>query len=468
MAVFVNRTLNIKRIKVIGFDMDYTLVGYDTRDFEKLTHSMALKKLAEREEYDSSITALAFDFDRAIVGLVVDKRNGNLLQLSRYNKVKASFHGLKEVPFGEQNRLYSNIAIDLSDKDFQSLDTSFAISYGVLFSQLVDLKEKGVKIPDYRTLANDIHDSIDEIHRDGSLKKVLVANFSDYVIQDPKTALMLERFKDYGKKLMIITNSDYAYSKSLLDYAINPYLKKHASWQEVFDIVITLADKPKFFERPGRFLSVDPETGLMSNHEKPITDGVYQGGWYRQLQHDLGIEGNEILYIGDHIYGDVVSIKKQCSWRTALVLGDLEEELKGLRKSHEIQCRIDALMAEKAEFEKEINTLDIARYTKTDGAVTVAHNRQVNNLYKKMDQINGEITDLIYAYRKCFNPYWGEILRAGSEESLYAEQVEEYACIYMTKVSDLADYSPRTYFRPIKRIMPHELTINDEMRKDQT
>jgi hypothetical protein len=73
-----------------------------------------------------------------------------------------------------------------------------------------------------------------------------------------------------------------------------------------------------------------------------------------------------------------------------------------------------------------------------------------------MDGLNTRISDLLGQYKAFFNPYWGEILRAGFDESRYAEQVEKYACIYMTKVSDLYEYSPKTYFRPFRRVMPHE------------
>ena len=48
-------------------------------------------------------------------------------------------------------------------------------------------------------------------------------------------------------------------------------------------------------------------------------------------------------------------------------------------------------------------------------------------------------------------------MRAGQEESRMADQVEKYACLYMTKVTDLLSLSPKTYFRPIKRILPHEV-----------
>ena len=44
MSIFVNRMLNMKHIKVIGFDMDHTLVRYHSDRFEELTFKESLKK----------------------------------------------------------------------------------------------------------------------------------------------------------------------------------------------------------------------------------------------------------------------------------------------------------------------------------------------------------------------------------------------------------------------------------------
>jgi len=451
MPVFINRVLNMKNIKVIGFDMDYTLVRYNTEAFEKLTHSLAARRLSERPEYPDEVSRLEFDFRRAIVGLVIDKRNGNLLQISRHGKVKIAYHGLEVLDYHKQQTIYQEMAIDLRDPDFQSLDTSFAISYGVLFSQLVQMKSEGASLPSYRTLADDVNHAIDTLHQDDSIKSRLRADFDTYVIQDPKVAGMLERYRDYGKKLMIITNSDYGYTRQLMDYSLNPFLKKHKTWQDLFDIVITFADKPRFFEQKNRFLKIDPETELMSNHTDPVSSGIFQGGNFHKLQKDLGYSGSEILYLGDHIYGDVVSIKKTCNWRTALVLGDLEEEIRGLKESHHVQEEINRLMDSKLTLEKEINLLDSKRYEGENIPRSV-----ITALFDEMDGLNSKISELLTQYKAFFNPFWGEILRAGYDESRYAEQVEKYACIYMTKVSDLYDYSPKTYFRPYRRTMPHE------------
>jgi HAD superfamily 5'-nucleotidase-like hydrolase len=330
MAVYVNRVLNLKKIKLIGFDMDHTLVRYHTREFERLAHSQAARILCEEKSYPRELLEFEFDHRRAIVGLVIDTRNGNLLKLSRFGKVKSAYHGLQEIHYRKVKDLYANVAIELRDPVFFPLDTNFAISYGVLYSQIVELKLSNDALPDFASIARDVRYAVDKAHQDGSIKNVVRANLDRFIINDPTIPALLERYKDYGKKLMLITNSDYAYTREILDYSLTPHLKKHDSWSEVFDIVITLADKPRFFQGAYRYLRIDPESGAMFNHEGPLVNGIYQGGGFRKLQDDLGLRGNEILYLGDHIYGDVVAIKKLCDWRTGLVLADLEDEIRGI------------------------------------------------------------------------------------------------------------------------------------------
>ncbi len=451
MSLYVNRLLNMKRIKVIGFDMDYTLVRYRTERFEALTHRLALARMSRAYGYPGRVTDLKFDFQRSIGGLVIDKRNGNILKLSRFGKVKISFNGLDQIGFREQSEQYGELAVDLSSPQYKSLDTAFAISQGVMFSQLVQLKKEGVPLPDFTTMADDIQKAVNDVHQDGSLKEIVISRFDEYVVKEPKVARMLERYKGYGKRLMIITNSDYAYTKKLLDYALNPFWEQHGKWEDVFDVVITQADKPGFFQGESRFMRITDEEGRMENYNGSLAEGIYQGGWFGKLQQDLGVQGPEILYLGDHIYGDVVSIKKTCGWRTALVLEDLEEETASLKKAEELQREIDDLMEKKNDLEREINRIDLLYHEgkKTDKS-------RLDELFSETDSLNTRISDLLNTHRTFFNPYWGEVLRAGSDESRFADQVERYACIYMTRVSDLYDYSPKTYFRPVRRLMPHE------------
>ncbi len=63
--------------------------------------------------------------------------------------------------------------------------------------------------------------------------------------------------------------------------------------------------------------------------------------------------------------------------------------------------------------------------------------------------VEGEIDD-------AFNPHWGPLFREGYEVSKFGEQVEAYACVYTSRVSNFRFYSPMQYFRGPRDRMPHE------------
>lgn len=41
----------------------------------------------------------------------------------------------------------------------------------------------------------------------------------------------------------------------------------------------------------------------------------------------LGVKGKNILYVGDHIFGDILKSKKRQGWKTFLVVPELTKEL---------------------------------------------------------------------------------------------------------------------------------------------
>jgi HAD superfamily 5'-nucleotidase-like hydrolase len=460
--VFVNRTLNMRKIKYIGLDMDHTLVRYNSEAFEELAHETMCRRLVEKG-YPEAVLKLPFIFDLTVRGLVIDRKKGNLLKVSRHGAIRASYHGTKPIDFASQQKLYKSIYIDLSDTHlYNSIDTAFSISVATLFAQLVDIKDAdaaslGPKstMPDYDTIAQDVIATLDMAHRDGSLKGEVAKNLEKYIIRDPDVVTGLERYRQHDKKIFILTNSDYAYTKLLLDYAINPYLKNHNSWQDLFEIVITFAQKPRFFYDNLRFLKVNPDNGDMTNFDEQMRQGIYQGGCANKFTGDLGIEGDDILYIGDHIYGDILRLKKDCNWRTALVVEELGKEIEAYRQAQPSSGQIRELMDKKAPLEREM--VDIIS-TKIETGKE-ADEARVQDLQNQLMELDKAISQLIKKQQSLFNPYWGEIMRAGNEESYFANQVDRFACIYMEKLSDLLEMSPRTYFRASRRPLAHELAF---------
>jgi HAD superfamily 5'-nucleotidase-like hydrolase len=463
--VFVNRTLNLKKINYLGFDMDHTLIRYNGAHFEHLAHSVMLKKLVELKDYPKTVLNLKFDFDRTIRGLVIDRKLGNVLKLSRHSAIRTSYHGLTPLDYKTQGRLYKSKYVDLRDPSYDTVDTTFSIAFAGLFMQLVDLKENGeATLPAFQVISEDLNYVLDKGHRDGSIKNVVEEKIADFVIKDPECVEGLERFVKHNKKLFLVTNSEYHYTKLLLDYAINPFLKDHSHWSELFEFTITAAQKPSFFTEKRRFLKIDPKTGTMTNQDSKITPGIYQGGCATTFTQDLNLSPDEILYIGDHIYGDIVRLKKDCAWRTALVVEELEHEVQKLRETQAVTDEIDNLMGQKIPLETEIDAL----ISENIESGTKKNEKKVEELIGKVIAIDKKISPLIKERQSVFNPFWGEVMRVGIEESYFAYQVERFACVYMSRLSELLNLSPRTYFRSMKRPLAHDIqkitpAVGDEL-----
>jgi HAD superfamily 5'-nucleotidase-like hydrolase len=455
--VYVNRTLNLRKIRYLGFDMDHTLVRYDSRAFEKTTQDVVLEKLLAKK-YPQEVAELPFDYDLAIRGLVIDKNKGNLLKISRHGAIRAAYHGVHPLDFATQKAAYSSTYIDLRDPRYTSIDTAFSISTANLFMQLVDLKDRKPELglPDYETMSGDLMSAVDAAHRDGSLKGIVRTNLEKYIVKDESVVHGLERYKKHGKKLFVLTNSDFHYTKLLLDFSINPFLKEHEDWSELFELVITGAQKPRFFMDSAKFLKVDRHTGTMTNLDGLLEPGVYQGGCATTLTEDLGLDGDDILYIGDHIYGDILRLKKDCNWRTAMVVEDIEEEIQKHEQVEPIQAEIDLLMEEKEPLEDEQVELISEKIEKGED---YRNDSRLLALQNRTAEIDKKIGELIRRHQATFNKYWGEVMRAGNEESYFAYQIERFACIYMAKLANLVELSPRTYFRAPRRPMAHEMEL---------
>ena len=68
-----------------------------------------------------------------------------------------------------------------------------------------------------------------------------------------------------------------------------------------------------------------------------------------------------------------------------------------------------------------------------------------------------ELLEAEHQLQAHFNPWWGLIFKMNNKNSLFGEQVEDYACLYTSRVANFVNYSPLHYFRAPRQPMPHEL-----------
>ena len=55
----------------------------------------------------------------------------------------------------------------------------------------------------------------------------------------------------------------------------------------------------------------------------------------------MGTYGHEVLYVGDHIFGDILKSKKALGWRTFLCVPELTQELTVWTEKNELFARLE-------------------------------------------------------------------------------------------------------------------------------
>lgn len=58
-----------------------------------------------------------------------------------------------------------------------------------------------------------------------------------------------------------------------------------------------------------------------------------------------------------------------------------------------------------------------------------------------------------------FNPFWGQLLKAGHQHSRFAKQAFDYACLYTSRASNLRFSSPQRAFRPLQDFHPADVFL---------
>ena len=59
------------------------------------------------------------------------------------------------------------------------------------------------------------------------------------------------------------------------------------------------------------------------------------------------------------------------------------------------------------------------------------------------------------------NEVWGPLMRAGVDKSLFARQVEKYADVYTSRVSNFAAETPYGFLRAARGTLPHDAVDGD-------
>lgn len=471
--IFVNRNLKMKKIKMIGFDMDYTLAPYEKLAIESLQYKMVQARLVDSLDFPKEILKYNYLSNFVVLGLFLDLTTGNLLKIDRYNFVIQGYHGLNKLSDDDLSKTYrkNNTPLNLHN-NFVRIDTLFSLPETSLFSQIVNDFTPGTFYEDFKGLYENIRKMTDKIHRDGSLKKEIISNIPKYIKKSIDLPLTLHNFRNSGKKLFILTNSYFEYTDEVMSYLLDGALNEYESWRDYFDLIIVGSKKPLFFSKGAQLFKLDIKGNKIK--DETFETKIFQGGNLEHLETFTALKGENILYVGDHIYGDILKVKKASLWRTCLIVEDLEKEIEIneknkdmfkslMRYDQKINILDSVLNYQKMmvkSLQKSISMENITRSSLEKKVLTelIAKSEDnISNIKRLLIENTREYHILNNTLNKRYNKYWGMTFKEDREKTKFSDQLESFACLYTSRVTNFLFYSPKQYFRSPMEVMAHEL-----------
>lgn len=461
LKLFALRTLNLKDVKAVGFDMDYTLARYRSPEIDDLAFKKSLRLLVRERGYPSSLLELAFNPAFAVRGLVLDGQRGNLLKVNRERQVVRASHGTKVLTRDQIHEAYSR-RFSSDAEGFRNIDTLFEIPEAALYAELIDAVDDGRL--SHRTTMDVFHDvrwAIDTAHRNGDMKAEILQHKDFFIQKDPQLPAALNRWHRAGKKLFLATNSEWSFTDGVLSHMLEGFDDTKPRWTDYFDLIITSTRKPRFFEEQP---TPEPMPGLPH---------AFTGGNALWVEETLQARGEEVLYVGDHIYGDILRSKKTLSWRTLMLIPELEEELHRLETHGDELRELLKLETQRRRGQRRVSLLkDKLAHNRERRHILAqklspealrAFDKEAQDLHREIEDVGArthtlreQVVTLNAQVEAAFNPLWGPIFRDGEDQTRFADQIQSYACAYTGKVSNLYMVDPESALFGPTPTLPHE------------
>lgn len=148
---------------------------------------------------------------------------------------------------------------------------------------------------------------------------------STYLGKDLILRKLFEQIISTDKKLVLIKNSNLKYTNDVMTYLIG------SDWKEIITASLVDAKKPNFFNSHEQLKQIRYDgkvsTNLAGIFLSNSKDGqVFMGGSCMQLSSFLGIDPRKTIYVGDHLYSDIIKPKKHQGRSTFYVAPELGNE----------------------------------------------------------------------------------------------------------------------------------------------
>eukprot|EP00026_Physarum_polycephalum_P009718 Phypoly_transcript_09852.p1 GENE.Phypoly_transcript_09852~~Phypoly_transcript_09852.p1 ORF type:complete len:438 (+),score=50.83 Phypoly_transcript_09852:168-1316(+) len=281
-------------------------------------------------------------------GLVLDLVEGNVVKIDENRKVVKAVHGFVPLSAEKLTEFYPDPIEDYNGHKhdrFFTVASYFEMCVCSLFLHAVELTEKHEpdEEHDYYHIVTALGRGFEHLfgkYPEQKYFQALIDNPQDYLIKPSQEFIdWLQRLKQRGVKIALITNSFAGYTHQLMNYC---YGEK---FHEFFDVVVVQAVKPGFFTKNEPFLEfetyhTEPSAAKLVKdlelHRKPLP--IFAKGNVVHLVDSLErvyetehannpeVKNDKLkfCYVGDHMIGDVVTPKAKLQWTTIAIVEELD------------------------------------------------------------------------------------------------------------------------------------------------
>ncbi|TPP67550.1 HAD superfamily hydrolase subfamily IG 5' nucleotidase [Fasciola gigantica] len=442
-AVFVNNEVEMSKVNIYGFDYDYTLATY-TQALDEFIFNEARDWMVKQLKYPDDLFSFNYDSDFAIRGLHFDAKRGYLMKVDAYHNIQIDTVHLGLTPVSREDvfKAYNGTYIPSSTlKHRPSSSTSwmfqlmdfFMLPEFYLLSCVIEFFER--QRINYQPIHvfHDVTSSVARVHKSGLLGLSIMGNPGKYIHKDLNLSNFLNKLVSNGKKLFVISNSSAAFIDRGLRFLIGD------QWREIFDVIISRANKPGFFQLDSSQFRHMDEVGGFKGWERVRSlhrGHIYDGGSLVELMALKKWNSQNILYFGDHVYSDLADVANTQGWTTAAVIPELEHEINVNNTGNFRLC-----LTKLRELEKMINRYQ--HVTSTE-AKCLLH------------EWLAERNELRIQSKVAFNRPFGSIFRSFHNPSYFTRRLSQYAVLYTSRVANLGEYPLDHMFYPKRSALPHE------------
>jgi 5'-nucleotidase len=155
---------------------------------------------------------------------------------------------------------------------------------------------------------------------------------------------------------------------------------------------------------------------------------IFQGGNFHMLHRLLGItSGESVLYVGDHIFADILKSKRSLGWRTCLIVPELSREMEIHNEQRSLRLELMEMRRQQYILERELDALQIANSHQQQAADSCAMTTtprngshedfqvlqgvrdEVDRKHRELEAFRTHLRTKLRSFDKAFHSRWGSV-----------------------------------------------------------